>query len=262
MATKDEISRREKWILESLLQRGTLTVDEICGEFGISVATARRDLEGLERRGRLRRTHGGAISIEPLIYEAFSHTSTYREQVEKFADEKRRIAMAAAEMINDGETIALTPGTTTTQIVRALHSHKSLTVVTNTINVAMELTNHPGVSVFVTGGFLHAGWFSMVGQAAIDSMQRIFVDKVFIGANGFHCDHGATAFHPEEAALNRVMVGQAREKIVVVDHTKLGVLATHLFCPIKDAHHLITDTGATDGMVAGFIEKGIAVRRV
>jgi DeoR family transcriptional regulator, aga operon transcriptional repressor len=140
MATREEINRREKWILESLLRMGTLTVDEICSKFNVSVATARRDLEGLEQRGRLRRTHGGAMSIEPLLYEAFSHVSSYREQAEKFADEKRRIAIAAAEMINDGDTIALTPGTTTTQIMRALHSHKRLTVVTNTINVAMELT--------------------------------------------------------------------------------------------------------------------------
>ena len=262
MATKNEINRRESWILENLLRTGTLTVDEVCSEFNISVATARRDLEALEQRGRLRRTHGGAISIEPLLYEAFSHASSFREQVERLADEKRRIAMAAAEMINDGDTIALTPGTTTTPIARGLHSHKSLMVVTNTVNVAMELANHPGVSVFVTGGFLHGGWFSLVGQSAIDSMQGIFVDKVFIGANGFHAERGATAFHPDEAALNRVMIAQARERIVVADHTKLGVLATHLFCPIKDVHHLITDSGATDEMLAGFIEKGIDARKV
>lgn len=262
MATKDEIGRREQWILDQLLRTGALTVEDLCSRFKISVATARRDLEGLERRGRLRRTHGGAIPIEPLIYEAFSHVSTYREQVEKSADEKRRIAMAAAELINDGDTIALTPGTTTTQIMRALHAQKSITVVTNTVNLAMELSNRPGVSVFVTGGFLHSGWFSLIGQAATDAMRRIFADKVFVGANGLDAEHGATAYHPDEAAFNSVMVQQARERIVVADHSKLGVVATHLFCSIKDVHRLITDTGATDEMIGGFIEKGIDVRRV
>lgn len=262
MATKDEISRREQWILEQLLRTGTLTVEAICSRFKISVATARRDLEGLERRGRLRRTHGGAISIEPLLYEAFSHVSSYREEVEKFTDEKRRIAMAAAELINDGDTVALTPGTTTTQVMRALHSPKGITVVTNTVNLAMELSNRAGVSVFVTGGFLHSGWFSLVGQAAVDSMRRIFADKVFIGANGLDVEHGATTYHPDEAAFNNAMVQQSREKIVVVDHSKLGVTAPHLFCPVKDVHRLITDTAATDEMIAGFIQKGIDVRRV
>ncbi len=262
MATQDEINQREQWILERLLREGALTVDEICAEFKVSVATARRDLEGLESRGRLRRTHGGAISVEPLLYEAFSHVSSYKEQAERFADEKRRIALAAARLIDEGDTIALTPGTTTTQIMRAIPPHKSITVVTNTVNVAMELSNRPGINVFVTGGFLHGGWFSLVGQAASDALRRIFVDKLFIGANGLHSEHGATAYHPEEAALNSVMVHQAREKIAVVDHSKLGVVATHLFCPVLSLNRLITDVCATDDMVAGFIEKGIQVLRV
>lgn len=262
MATKDEIDRREQWILEHLLRTGALTVDEICSEFKVSVATARRDLETLEQRGRLRRRHGGAISVEPLLYEAFRHVSSYQEQVEKFADEKRRIALAAAELINEGDTIALTPGTTTTQIMRALHPRQSITVATNTVNVAMELSNRPGVSVFVTGGFLHGGWFSLVGEAATDALRHLFVDKVFIGANGLHVEHGATAYHPGEAAVNRVMAEQARERIVVVDHSKLGVVATHQFCPIQTVNRLITDTAATDEMLAGFIQKGIEVRRV
>ncbi len=262
MASKDEIARREQWILDHLIRRGELTVEEICSELGISVATARRDLEGLENRGRLRRTHGGAISLEPLLYEPFRHVSSYREQVEKFAEEKRRIALAAAELIDEGDTIALTPGTTTTQIMRGLPTQKKVTVVTNTVNVAMELSNRPGVSVFVTGGFLHGGWFSLVGQAAIDALNRIFVDKVFIGANGLDARHGATAYHPEEAAVNRAMVAQAREKIMVVDHSKLGVIATHQFCPIEAVNRLITDTGATNEMVEEFIKRKIDVRRV
>ncbi len=262
MATKDEINRREQWVLERLLKTGAVSVDEICSEFTVSVTTARRDLEALEQRGRLRRTHGGAISVEPLLYEAFAHVSSYREQIEKFADEKRRIALAAAELIDSGDTIALTPGTTTTQIMRAMPPRKSFMVVTNTVSVAMELTNRPDISVFVTGGFLHGGWFSLVGETAIEAMRHIFVDKLFIGANGLHPEHGATAYHPEEAALNSVMVQQAREKIVVVDHSKLGVLATYRFCPIQDVNRLITDTGATGEMLSGFVGKGIDVRRV
>jgi DeoR family transcriptional regulator, aga operon transcriptional repressor len=262
MGTKDEISRREQWVLERLLKMGAVAVDEICSEFKVSVTTARRDLEALEERGRLRRTHGGAISVEPLLYEAFAHVSSYREQIEKFADEKRRIALAAAALIDTGDTIALTPGTTTTQIMRAIPSRKTFMVVTNTVSVAMELANRPDIGVFVTGGFLHGGWFSLVGETAIEAMRHIFVDKLFIGSNGLHAEHGATAYHPEEAALNSVMVRQAREKIVVVDHSKLGVLATYPFCPIRDVNRLITDTGATDEMVAGFVGKGIDVRRV
>jgi DeoR family transcriptional regulator of aga operon len=126
----------------------------------------------------------------------------------------------------------------------------------------MELTNRPGVSVFVTGGFLHGEWFSLVGPAAIQTLSGIFPDKVFIGANGVHPDHGVTAYHPDEAALNKTMVRQSREKIIVADHSKLGIVATHLICPVEEISLIITDTEATPDAIAGFIQKGIEVRRV
>jgi len=262
MASKDEINRREQWVLEQLLLAGAITVEQICKEFGISVATARRDLQILEQQGRLRRNHGGAVSVEPLLYEPFRLVSSYKEQIAKYADEKRRIALAAADLISNGDTIVLTPGTTTNQVARSVAADRKITLVTSTVNVAMELSNRPGVSVFVTGGFLHGDWFSLVGPAASQALSRIFPDKVFIGVNGIHHEHGATAYHPDEAALNSVMVRQSRQKIVVADHSKLGVVANHLICPIQEIDLLITDTGATDEALSGFIQKGIEVRRV
>jgi DeoR family transcriptional regulator of aga operon len=202
------------------------------------------------------------VSIEPLLYEHFQHASSYREQIEKHAAEKRRIALAAAQLIADGDTIALTAGTTTNQVARSIPAGRQVTVVTTTVNVAMELSHRAGVSVFVTGGFLHGEWFSLVGEEALQSLSRIFPDKVFIGANGVHPEHGATAFHPAEAVLNRTMARQSRRKIVVADHSKLGVVATHLICPVREINILITDTGASEESVAGFVQKGIDVRRV
>ena len=262
MASKNEIDQRGQKILEELLKTGTITVEQICKDFNVSVATARRDLENLEQLGRLRRTHGGAISLEPLLYEPFRHVSSYSDQVQYCAEEKRRIALAAADMLNDGDIIAITPGTTTNQITRGIAPGKNITVVTNTVNVAMELANRPDISVFVTGGFLHGGWFSLVGSTAIEALRFIFVDKVFIGANGLDAEHGAFAYHPHEADLNRVMVQQAKERIAVVDHTKLGVIATHLFCPIETINLVITDTGAPDEAIQGFLDREIKVLRV
>jgi DeoR family transcriptional regulator, aga operon transcriptional repressor len=262
VATKDEINRREQWILEHLLQAGEMTTQALCAEFDISEATARRDLEDMEKRGRLRRTHGGAVSLEPLLYEPFRHVSSFRDQIEKQVEEKRRIAQAAAELINDGDTIALTPGTTTTHITRLIGSGKSITVVTNTVNVAMELSNRPDITVFVTGGFLKASWFSLVGEEANNSMRRLFVDKAFIGANALHPEHGAMAYYPDEAAFNQIMIEHAKEKIAVVDSSKLGLVATHIFCPVTKIHKLITDTGASARTIEAFRAHGIEVRCV
>ena len=253
---------RGQLILEQLLRTGAVSIDEVCERFGVSVATARRDLDVLERQGRLRRTHGGATALEPLFYEPFRHVSTFHDQVEQHAEEKRRIAMAAAELVEDGDTVAVTAGTTTTQVTRSLPLQKKITIVTNTVNVAMELSNRPDISIFVTGGFMHGGWFSLVGMPAVQAMRGIFVDKVFIGANGVHADHGLTAFHPDEAGFNSVMVAQARKKIVVADRSKLGVIATHVFCAPEAIDMLITDEGATDQHVAPFVKKGIDVKRV
>lgn len=262
MASKDEIATRGQWILDQLLRVGSVTIEQICKESGVSLATARRDLRNLEQQGRLRRNYGGAVPIEPLLYEQFRHASSYSDQIEKHADEKRRIALAAARLISDGDTIVLTSGTTTNQVARSIPAGREVTVVTSTVNVAMELTNRRGVSVFVTGGFLHGEWFSLVGPAAIQTLSAIFPDKAFIGVNGVDADHGATAYHPDEAALNSTMVRQSREKIIVADHSKLGVLATHLICRIKEISLIITDTGASNEAVAGFMQKGIEVRRV
>jgi len=262
MASKDEIRQREQWIVEHLLRTGSITVEEICRQSGVSLATARRDLQSLGRAGRLRRTHGGAVSVEPLLYEHFQHALSYREQIEKHATEKRHIAIAATQLIADEDMIMLTAGTTTNQVARSIPAGRQVTIVTTAVNVAMELSNRPGVSVFVTGGFLHGEWFSLVGAEALQALSRIFANKVFVGVNGVHPEHGATGFDPAESAVNQTMVQQSREKIVVADHSKLGVVATHLICPVGDINILITDSGASQESVAGFVQKGIDVRRV
>lgn len=257
-----EISDRGQRILDELSRAGTVRVDDLVVLLGASPMTVRRELAVLEGQGRLRRTRGGAIPVQPLFYEPFRHDSTFQEQIEQFADEKRRIAAAAAELIEAEQTIAVTAGTTTTQVTRSIPHKPGITVVTNTVNVAMELSNRTDLNVYVTGGFLHGGWFSLVGGAAMNSMQQVFVDKIFIGVNGIDAARGLTTYHPEEASMDRVMIHQARQKIVVADHGKLGIVTNYLVCPAIEVHLIITDTGATDAMVAPFLDLGIEVRRV
>ena len=124
-------------ILTALQKSGCVSVDDLSDELQVSHVTVRRDLDTLESQGLLRRTHGGAVSIEPLFYEPFRNDRSFQAQVEKFADEKRRIGRAAATLIKKGDIIALTPGTTTTEVVRGLPLNHDITVVTSTVNVAM-----------------------------------------------------------------------------------------------------------------------------
>ena len=257
----DKQQQRFHAILTTLRQNGAVSVDDLSGELKVTVVTIRRDLDSLERQGLLRRTHGGAVSIEPLFYEPFRHDRSFQAQVERLAEEKRRIGRAAAAMIGQGETIAVTPGTTATEVIRGLPLNYNLTVVTNTANVTMELSKRKDVSVFVTGGHLHGEWFSLVGPTAIRSLENMLIHTLFLGADGLDAKWGPSCFSADEAELNGTMVKHARRHVAVVDHTKFGVVANWRICEAGELQTIVTDTGATDEMIAPFLQLGVEVIR-
>ncbi len=259
--SRDKQQQRFNAILTTLQQAGSVSVDDLSAELDVSVVTIRRDLDALEQQGLLHRTHGGAVSIEPLFYEPFRRDRSFQAQVEKLADEKRRIGRAAAALITHGETVAVTPGTTTLEVIRGLPLNFDLTVVTNTANVAMELSKRKDVSVFVTGGHLHGEWFSLVGPTAIRSLENMLIHTLFIGADGMDAEWGASCYSADEAELNGTMVKHARRHIAVVDHTKLGVVANWRICEARALQTLVTDSGAIDEMIAPFQKLGIEVIR-
>jgi DeoR family transcriptional regulator of aga operon len=257
----DKQESRFRTILTKLQQSGSVAVDDLSAELEVSVVTIRRDLDVLEQQGLLSRTHGGAMSIEPLFYEPFKKDRSFLAQVQRLADEKRRIGRAAAALIQPGETIAITPGTTTAEVVRGLPLHSNITVVTNTVNIAMELSKRKDVKVFVTGGHLHGDWFSLVGPTAIRSLENILIQTIFVGADGFHPQWGMSCGSAEEADLNGAMIKQARRRIAVADHTKLGAVAPWRICETTEIQTLITDSGATDKVLEPFRKVGIEVVR-
>ena len=222
MAGGSKQERRLAVILGHLHKTGSVDVEDLCKKLDVSVHTIRRDLAVLHDRGALRRVHGGAAQLEPLFYEPFRSDRSFQEQLESFPEEKRRIARAAASLVNEGDIVAATAGTTTTETIRALPLDKRLTVVTNTVNIAMELCKRKDIETFVTGGALRGTWFSLVGPAAIHSISKVAIDTLFIGVNGIDEERGLTCFNTDEAELNATMVNQARRKIVVADSSKFG----------------------------------------
>jgi DeoR family transcriptional regulator of aga operon len=253
---------RYQVILNDMHQTGSVSVDALADQLQVTVVTIRRDLDALERKGLLHRTHGGAMPIQPLFYEPFRRDRSFVMQEERQADEKRRIGYAAAALIQPDETIAVTPGTTTAAVVRALPLNYNLTVVTSTANVAVELSKRKDIKVFVTGGTLHGEWFSLVGPHAQRSLENILIHTLFIGADGLDPDWGATSFDQDEADLLRMMVEHSRRRVAVVDHTKLGKVANWKICESRNLHALVTDTQATDETVAPFREMGVEIIRV
>ena len=261
-AARGKHDARYQAILDVLHKTGSVSVDALSEQLEVTVVTIRRDLDAMERKGLLHRTHGGAVPIQPLFYEPFRRDRSFVMQVERQADEKRRIGYAAAALIEPDEIIAVTPGTTAAAVVRALPLNYNLTVVTNTANVVMELSKRKDIKVFVTGGTLHGEWFSLVGPHAIRSLDNMLIHTLFIGADGLDPEWGATSFDQDEGELARTMVEHARRHVAVVDYSKLGKVAGWRICQARILNTLVTDTNATDAMIAPFTDMGIKVIRV
>jgi DeoR family transcriptional regulator, aga operon transcriptional repressor len=256
-------TNRADQILRELRQKGSLSLDELIADLGASAASVRRDLAKLEAKGLVRRTHGGVTLVEPLLYEPFRYDSLFQNREQHRTPEKRKIGLAAAELILENETVGFTAGTTTTHVARNLRNRLNIRVITNAINIAMELSNCPGLKTFVTGGFVQwAGSFSLVGHAAIASLSDIYMDRVFVSVCGIDPARGITVIEPEEGLTFRSMIQQAKQTIVVADSSKIGMVTPALICPVSDIHLVITDTRATDKAIAPFLERGIEVRRV
>jgi DeoR family transcriptional regulator of aga operon len=258
----ETLNRRSELIIKFLLRTGTATVEEILEVAGSSAPSIRRDLARLESRGLIRRTHGGATLVEPLLYEPFRYDSSFLAREQRFAQEKRRIGLAAAELVQANETIGLTAGTTTTHIGRSLRHRDKIQVVTNAINIGMELCNQPGIRTYLTGGVVPWAWsFSLTGNAALDFLDDVYMDRVFLSVTGLDAERGATTLEPDEALVFRKMLKQAKETVVVADSSKLGKVSPAFICPAGEIHLLITDTGATDEALAPFERQGIRVIR-
>jgi DeoR/GlpR family transcriptional regulator of sugar metabolism len=215
-------------IVEMVNQRGKVTVAELSEALDVSPVTIRRDLEKLEDRELLVRTHGGAMAIQPSLREV-AHEKSFSEKQETLVQEKQRIAEAAAQLVRDEEAVLLTPGTTNMFLARKLIGKKDLTVVTNAANIAVQLGNQPDIEVILVGGKLRGKSFALVGPLAEQTLQNIRVDKLFLGVDGFDLREGLTTPNLSEANVNRIMISIAKQVIVVADHSKFDrVMFSHI----------------------------------
>jgi DeoR family transcriptional regulator of aga operon len=231
-------------------------VAELARALDVSETTVRRDLELLEDQRLLSRTHGGAITRGvayelPLRYRGAQH-----------ADEKRRIALAAGELVQDGLAVGLTGGTTTTEVARVLAEREPLTVVTNAINIASDLAIRPNIKLVVTGGVARSESYELVGPQAEATLAGMNLDVVFIGVDGVDARTGLTTHHEIEAHTNRALIARARRVVAVADHTKIGRVTFARICDIREVHTLITDDGADGDALAAIAGADVEIIRV
>ena len=208
---------------------------ELSTMLAVSEVTVRGDLDGLGRAGLLRRTRGGAA--RPLETEQALEATSFLH-----AAAKRRIGKAAADLVRNGETIFLDVGSTTTEIARSLSpTLQGVLVVTNGLNIALELERLPNVEVMVTGGRLRRLQHSLVNPYALELLGHIHADRLFLGCNGVHLQSGVTNANHEEAEVKAGMVSRSREVVVVADHSKLGAVSRAQITGLGNVGTLITD---------------------
>lgn len=248
---------RKMRILNYVRQHRLATVATLALEFGVHEATIRRDLMEIEQEGLLKRTHGGVIA------EHWTHDEpSFSERSTAQLEQKMRIGMKAASLVEDGEHIIIDSGTTTLHIAKNLVNRKNVTVVTNDINVAAELRDASGVKVILTGGELYPSSYMLNGMFTNHVLSSLHVEKAFIGIPAIHPQHGL--MHPEANLVpaKQGMIKAAREIIVVADDSKIGKLSLHSVAPNSSIHTLITGVEATEERVKPFQDSGMTVYRV
>jgi DeoR family fructose operon transcriptional repressor len=245
---------RQSRIAQLINERQTVSVAELGTLFDVSDMTIRRDLERLEERGILERTHGGAIILKRPTGDHPYYAREHEQVLEKAA-----IARAAASLVKDGETIALDAGTTIASFARTLVDKHDLTVITNSVHVINELLGVPGITVIATGGTLWEPTVSLVGPLAVSALRRFTVDKAFLATPAISLEAGITNSNLYEAEVKSTMLEIAREKTLLVDHTKFGRTSYAVVAPLSALDRLITDDRTPPETIAQLRASGLEV---
>jgi DeoR/GlpR family transcriptional regulator of sugar metabolism len=225
-------------------ERGVIRIEDLCRQLKVSPATVRRDLDQLEQSGAIRRVHGGAVSIESRLEEPM------------FADK----ASLALTFIEPDDTIYLDGGSTVLELARLLRDRTNLTVVTNSLRAAHELSGR-GPRLILIGGELRRLSQTMVGPLTRLVLHELHLDKAFMGTIGFSAKEGLTTTDPSEAFTKEMVMGQARQVIVLADSSKAGKVSFASAGRWNNVHVLITDKHVDKDLSKQLVKKGIKLVR-
>ncbi len=249
---------RRREICEIVNANGKITIAEICSLYDVSEMTARRDLRDLDREGFLRRVHGGAV-----IGIGRSYEPSLKLRSSLVPDIKQAIGKKAAELVQDGDSIALDTGTTNLELIRALKDRRGLTIVTSSLPIANEVVSsfslENQVRLILAGGIVRPGEFSMIGEISQNTFREFHVDKAFIGVGGISMKDGLTEYNIEDAAIKKILIESAQVRIVLADSTKIGRTTFASIAPLTAIDRLVTDSRISENALDEFTVLGIDV---
>lgn len=247
---------RRNSILEELHQQGRIDVKECAKKYEVSEVSIRTDMEYLERKGLLIRVKGGAISRALVTDE---EELLVEHKAREHSQEKKAIGKAAAALISEGETIILDSGTTTLEVAKCLGGFKDLTIITNGVNIAMELAKYPQLSVIMLGGYMRSQSLSITGMNAESTLKDYYVDKLFLGVDSISLDKGLSTPSADEASINRTMIECSKEVIAVFDSSKFNKRSFANICQPSTLGTVVTDEGISKEAAAGLVNAGVRI---
>jgi len=227
--------RRER-IQEYLAIHQIARTADLCNLLEASEATVRRDLEWLEQKGILERTHGGAILNQRVIFE-----QEYQQRAQHHPEEKKRIGELAASLLEEGDIVFINSGTTATQVLLHIRPGMQISVFTNNVSAVIELGD-PGFHYYLIGGEFQPRSNSLAGRFAIENLKQVYANKAIIGVDGISIKHGCTVPTNSEAEVVRQMIERTKGSVIIVaDHSKWGVVSNFQVASIDEIDTLVTD---------------------
>lgn len=247
---------RQKLILELLKEHRSVKISDLSERLSVTRETIRKDLYELEEKGLAKKVHGGAILDRTNIEAKYIKRKTIN------VEEKKAIAKKAAAFVEDGDALYIDLGTTTLSFAQEIKNKSNLTIITNSLPIAMELSQDTNFEVLLPGGKIRNNELSLSGPIASKSVEDLYVDKAFIGVAGISTQSGYTNIHIGEAEFTRIMLKKSQMKIVMADYSKFNVTTMHRIANLSDIDLLITDDKAPNELLSMISETGVKVEVV
>lgn len=245
-------AERRSLILEKLQEEKRVVVSELSELFHVSEETIRRDLDKLDKEGLAEKSYGGAVLIENNNTDM-----PFNVRKKKNMHGKKMIADIIKTLIADGDHIIVDPSTTAVSIVKALRDKKRLTIVTNSIEVLVELADASGWDVISTGGTLRENYLALVGPRALEGINSFNADKLILSCKGIDMEKGITDANEMFSQVKKAMLHSAKQKILAVDSTKFEKVAFSQICEVGDIDMVVTDVRPSESWMEYFKDKGI-----
>ena len=249
--------QRHQMIESFLKQQKAVKASELATLLDVSIDTVRRDLEVLEKKGIVKRVHGGAVLIQNTDNVL---NKLFNEREVKNLEKKQEVASLAIELIEEGQAIALNGGTTTIEIAKVLvDKFKRLTIITNDLRILSILGANKHFNVILTGGFYNPEEYTLYGKQCEEILSNFNIDIAFITVNALSLEHGLTDFRMHEVGVIQTMISRTKYKVVVADSSKFETSSYINICPLKDIDLIVTDSSLPSNVVEEYSKQDIRI---